>query len=172
MSVNVILFIGIESFTWSDAHFTNAIDFCKQAQLDGLMVKVFDGMQGEWYNGRFPAIYTAIKSAGLICVPYGFHYGYNKGSDLVGEAKLAIKYGQTYGKYCADMESSWDGQGDWARQLAGLIQAAQAVTPFEFWVSTWANVGDEAGGHSWLTNISHLAPVTKYFMPQAYSDSL
>ena len=168
MSVNVILFIGIESFTWSDADFTNAINFCKQNQLDGLMVKVFDGMQGEWYNGRFPAIYAAIKSAGLICVPYGFHYGNNKGSSLTGEAQLGLKYMQTYGLYCGNLERSWDGQGDWAGQLAGIW----ANHPGQLWISTWANVADEPDGHRWLTNISHLGPITQSFMPEVYCDTL
>ncbi len=35
MSVNAILFIGIESYTWSDADFARAIDFCKQHRLNG-----------------------------------------------------------------------------------------------------------------------------------------
>jgi len=168
MSVNTLLFIGIESYTWSDSDFAKAIDLCKQCQLDGLLVKVFDGMQGEWYNGRFPAIYASIKSAGLICVPYGFHYGNNKGSSLTGEAQLGLTYMQTYGIYCGNLESSWDGQGDWAGQLAGIW----AHHPGELWISTWANVGDEPGGHRWLTNIGHLAPITTAFMPECYSDSL
>lgn len=168
MRVNILLFIGIESFTWSDADFARAVDFCKQHHLDGLLVKVFDGMLGEWYNDRFPEIFKAITSAGLICVPYGFHYGYDKGSDLAGEAQLALKYLKTCGSYCANMESSWDGMGDWAGQLATLW----ADHPGELWISTWGNVGDESGGHRWLTAISHLTPIVQAWMPQCYSQSL
>lgn len=170
--MRVALFIGIESFGWSVADFKPAIDLARANNIDTLLVKVFDGMQGEWYNRQFPQIVQLITSSGLAVVPYGFHYGNNKGSSLTGEAELAIKYGQQYGVYCADMESSWDGQGDWAAQLARLIATGQKQKPFDFWVSTWANVGDEAGSHHWLTAISDLAPVTKYFLPQAYSDSL
>ena len=170
--MRIALFIGIESFTWQPADFQHVIDFAKAHAIDTLLVKVFDGMQGEWYDGQFSTIYQLITSQGLACVPYGFHYGNNKGSSLAGEANLAVRYGQTYGVYCADMESSWDGQGDWAGELASLIATGQQQQPFSFWVSTWANIGDEAGGHAWLTNITHLAPVTQYFLPQAYNDTL
>lgn len=164
----VYMWIGIEDFTWTVANFQPVIAFAKQHSIDGLLVKVFDGMQGEWYKGQFPQIFTEIKNAGLACVPYGFHYGNNKGSSLTGEAQLGLKYMQTYGIYCADMESSWDGQGDEAAQLAGIW----ANHPGKLWISTWANVGDEAGGHMWLTNIGHLNPIVDLWMPQAYSDSL
>src|SRR5579872_3293519 len=164
----VYLWIGIEDFSWTVANFQPVIAFAKQHTIDGLLVKVFDGMQGEWYNGQFPQIYAEITNAGLACVPYGFHYGNDKGSSLAGEAQLGLKYMQTYGIYCADMESSWDGQGDAAAQLAEIW----ANHPGKLWISTWANVGDEAGGHMWLTNISHLNPIVDMWMPQAYSDSL
>ncbi len=164
----VYLWIGIEDFTWTVANFQPVIAFAKQHNIDGLLVKVFDGMQGEWYKGQFPQIFTEITSAGLGCVPYGFHYGNNKGSSLTGEAQLGLKYMQNYSTYCADMESSWDGQGDEAKQLASIW----ANHPGKLWISTWANVGDEAGGHMWLTNISHLNPVVDMWLPQAYSDSL
>src|SRR5213080_2314583 len=106
----VLLWIGIESYSWQLKDFQECAAFCKQQGISGVLVKVFDGMQGEWYAGNFPNIFQLFKGSGLDCIPYGFHYGNNKGSSLVGEAQLAVKYGQTYGVYCADMESSWDGQ--------------------------------------------------------------
>ena len=55
--------------------------------------------------------YVQKLGAGLDCVPFGFHYGNARGSSLTGEAALGVKYMHTYGKYCANMEADWDGQG-------------------------------------------------------------
>ena len=94
--MSVYLFVGIESFSWQVADFQKVIDYCKQQSLDGMFVKVFDGMQGEWYSGQFPSIYAAISNAGLRCIPYGFHYGNSRGSSLIGEGNLALKYLRDY----------------------------------------------------------------------------
>lgn len=166
--MKVYLWLGIEDFNWTPAQFQPVIQFCTQHKLDGAFVKVFDGLQGVWYNGQFPAIHDAFLAAGLDCIPYGFHYGNNKGSSLVPEADLALQFLSTYGAYCADMESSWDGQGQWAAQLAGIM----ANHPGKFYITTWANVGDESTGHHWLTAISDLDPLVQGWMPQDYSTSL
>ncbi len=164
----IYLFTGIESFTWQVSDFLKACAFCKSVGIDGLFVKVFDGMQGEWYSGNFPNIYQAIKGSGLDCIPYGFHYGFDKGSDLNGEADLAVKYGKTYGAYIADLEGSWDGEDAWALQLASTIALGQSNKPFKFYVSTWANPRD----HGWIANIKVLQSIVTSFLPQAYDDYL
>lgn len=129
---------------------------------------MFDG-PNEWYGGKFQAIWLQVTQAGLDCIPYGFHYGFDKGSDLDTEVVLAAKYANNYPNYCADMESSFDGQGDWTLQVQKFFKA-QAPGK-QMIVSTWANIdGTISPGHSWYTNVANLAPVTKFYMPQAYSD--
>lgn len=165
---DINLWLGIEDYNWTVDDFTPFINFCKAHKLDGCFVKVFDGMQGEWYNGQFPNIEAAFHKAGITCIPYGFQYGNGKGSSLSGEADLGLQFLSTYGLYCADMESSWDGQGDWAAQLAAIWKDH----PGELYVTTWANVGDEAGGHRWLTAIGDLDPLVAGWIPQDYATNL
>src|SRR2546421_9895288 len=107
MGTKIYLFVGVESFDWQPADFQPVIEYAQAHHIDGLLIKVFDGMQGEWYNGQFPAIFQRITGSGLDCVPFGFHYGNARGSSLTGEAALGVKYMHTYGKYCANMEADW-----------------------------------------------------------------
>jgi hypothetical protein len=147
--------------------FQRVIAFLKAHNLDGAIIKCFDG-PNEWYVGYFPYIVAAFKDAGLECIPYGFLYGNTQGSTLLEEARLSIKYLDAYGTFCADMENGWNGQGDWALEYANLVRYHGKL-----WVSTWAQIGDEAGiGKNWLTNVANLLPVSSAFMPQVYSNLL
>jgi len=171
MDAGIYLWLGIETEAerWTLANFQTVITFLKTHRFTGAYVKVFDGLTGEWYSwlpNGFASVYALFKFNGLDCIPYGFHYGNDVGSSVAGEAALAIQYLNTYGVYCADMEGSWDGQGDWMAEFASIIAPLHASK--HLLISTWANITQ----HSWLTAVSHLSPVTTAFLPQSYDDYL
>lgn len=169
MTTKVLMFLGVETYNWSLTQFQTAMKFLKAHNLDGAIVKVFDG-PNEWYGGNFEPIAQVFENAGLQCIPYGFLYGNSQGSTIEQEAALCLKYLGIGDAFVADMENGWNGQGDWTKQFGGLIAEGNTGT---LWVSTWAQIGDEqAYGKNWLTNIANLLPVTSAFLPQDYSNFL
>src|SRR6266567_2419296 len=158
------LFLGVYTKTWHAGDFDPVIALCKATGITGLLVKVYEYFAGEWYGGTFPTIYQHITSAGLECIPYGFHYGNGNGSNLQKEAEVALKFMGKYGQYCMDAESDWDGHTAWGQSLASIWKGH----PGKLWVSTWANPQD----HQWLGIIDALKGEVQAWMPQVYSDKL
>src|SRR6266581_7546918 len=158
------LFLGVYTQHWSPSDFDAPIAICKKLGISGLLVKVYEHTQGEWYAGKFDAIYQRILAAGLECIPFGFHLGNTEGSSVATEAAIGLKFMGEYGAYCMDAESAFDGQDAWGKQLA----AAWANHPGKLWISTWANPET----HKWLGIIDALKPLVSAWMPQCYSDKL
>lgn len=156
----ILLFTGTETFNWGGAEFLQVCQFAREHGIDGLIVKVYEITQGEWYGGQLPVIAHDIEMQGLVFVPYGYHYGIQ----MQAEVTAAKKYLNAYGVYCVDAEGEWDNSSGRAIAFAKAMQGHAG----ELWFSTWANVKY----HGWLDNIVQLKDVVSVWMPQAYSDKL
>lgn len=157
----VLLFIGNEAHNWSLQQFEQAAQFARQHNVDTLIVKVFDG-PNERYGGVFGPIYQAIKAQGVNVLPFGYLYGYAKGSDLNTELDLVVKYMKTYGMCCGDIEGEWNGQVAWAQQLNSHL----ASLPQLFFASVFANPSEQAQNDV----LRAIAPSVNAWMPQVYND--
>lgn len=160
------LFIGVESFTWQLPDFEQAAQFAKAHGVDILVVKVFDGANGqndEWYAGigGFAAVANTILLNGVQVLPYGYMYGDSHGSVLDLEIALVEKYMNTYGWFMADIETEWDGHIDWATRLNSALSTNQN----QFFVSCLADPQPEQNqGAVFLA----MAPSVNVWAPQVY----
>ena len=159
---NVLLFTGVETFGWSLSVFDTAIQFCKNHKIDGLIVKVYEVTQGEWYMGLggSSVVVNHIRASGLDCLPYGYYY------DVSPTERASIPFFLAkHGKYCLNLEAEWDGNPS---DKIGTLATTLENIPGELWVSTWANPAE----HDWLDNIRTLDPYVSVWMPEEYNDSL
>ncbi len=159
---NVLLFTGVETFGWQLTDFDRAIQWCKNHRIDGLIVKVYEVTQGEWYMGLggSSVVVNHIRASGLDCLPYGYYYGVSP-SELASISFFLAKHG----KYCLNLEAEWDGNPN---NMIGTLATALSNHPGDLWVSTWANPAE----HGWLDNIRTLDPFVSVWMPEEYNDSL
>ena len=157
----VSLFLGIETFNWQLKDFDTAIAYCKEHKIQRLIVKVYEITQGEWYQnlGGAREVVTYITSKGIDCLAYGFFYGL----DPTTEANAINKYCSDFGRFCLDLEGSFDGNLPRLQALMSGVHSAGNL-----WISTWANPAE----HRWSENINYLVPYAAVFMPQCYDDSL
>jgi hypothetical protein len=162
------LFLGVETYTWSLSQFTQAAQFAKAHQIDTLLVKVFDGANGnvgspdEWYGpiGGFAAVEQAITSQGVKAMPYGYLYGDSNGSVLDDELALVEKYLNAYGWFMADIEGQWSGQLSWGQRF----NQALSSNPNLLYVTVPADPIET--GLSGVLPI--IAPSVNAWVPQAY----
>jgi hypothetical protein len=157
--MSVYLFTGIETFSWSLQDFQKVIDFCKAHAIDGIILKIYEITQGEWYQhiGLITLI-NFIKFHGLDVLPYGFYYGASP-----AELESIHKYLALFGKYCINLEGAWDNNIFMAKTLADNFSQHSG----ELWISTWANPVD----HGWIENIKLLDSDTQVWMPEEYGDA-
>src|SRR6266702_2029572 len=159
---NVLLFTGVETFGWQLSVFDTAIQWCKNHRIDGLIVKVYEVTQGEWYMGLggSSVVVNHIRASGLDCLPYGYYYWVSP-SELASISFFLAKHG----KYCLNLEAEWDGNPN---NMIGTLATALSNHPGDLWVSPWANPAE----HGWLDNIRTLDPFVSVWMPEEYNDSL
>ncbi len=157
------MFTGIETYTWQLSDFQSAANFAKQHAIDFVVVKVFDG-PNEWHGGNFQPIHDVFTSTGLQVLPYGYMYGYAKGSDLNSELSLVQKYMRNFGICCGDIETEWNGQTAWGTQVANALVNAPGV----FVVSCLADpaVQDQ------VQVFKNMMPAVSAWEPQIYNDYL
>lgn len=168
------LFVGVETQNWSIQQFVDAANFAKTQGIGLLFIKVYDGANGgtsggpdAWYGaiGGFDAVLAAIKSVGVDAIPYGFWYGDSNGSLLDDEISLGLSYLNRYGRFCADLETTWNGRTDWAVR----VNAAFASNTNLFYVSLLADPQPEQNQGGVL---QAMAPSVNVWMPQVYDDHL
>lgn len=157
------LFLGVETYNWQQADFDKAIQFCLDNKVDQLVLKVYEVTQGWWYRNYGPNgagdLISYIQSKGLDVLPYGFFYD---GSHV---ELTAMKQGLAwYGKFCLNMESSFDNKPDNARAVSDGLKGHSGT----LYVSTWANPVT----HGWTANIDILDPIVDVWMPEVYDDNL
>lgn len=156
-----LLFLGVETLTWTDQQFIDAAQFARAHGVDSLLVKFAEGGI-VWYNGidGFRRIRDAIKAQGVGVVPYMYSYGDTYGF-LDGELNLLAEYMQDNGVVCADMEVEWNGHVDWASRMNARLQPLPGV----FLVSTWADPFQQ----DWGGIIRALNPCVNAYLPQQYT---
>ena len=161
MATKVYLFTGIETFSWQLSDFQKVIDFCKAHHIDGIVVKIYEVTQGEWYQnlGGAANVVGFIEKSGLDCLPYGFYYGATQ-----PELDSIRRYLSIFDRYCCNMEGTWDNN---LAMTTTFVNSLKGHTG-ELWISTWANPAD----HKWLPNIAAMDMLVQYWMPEEYSDGL
>lgn len=173
------LFLGVETFGWSIQQFTDAANFAKSHGISLLFVKVFDGANGGvsggpdmWYTGigGFDAVLAAIRQVGCDAIPYGFSYGdlTNNGvieSTLADELSLGLHFLNTYGRFCFDIESKWNGRVDYATAL----NTAFSTNTNTLYVSLLADPQPQQNQGAVL---QAMAPSVNVWLPQVYDDYL
>lgn len=155
------MFVGIESYMWSESQFLAAAATLRARGIDTMIVKIADGGQ-LWYGGYagIDRVLKAIRSAGLDVLPFFFSYGDGFGY-LAGEIAQANTLLNMGYNVCLDMETAWNGHADWARALvAGLHRP--------IWVSTWADPALQ----DWDAVLRALLPKVVAFLPQDYTTYL
>jgi|GEM_PF-1554929 len=159
-----LLFLGVETRTWSHQQFINVAQFARAHDVDSLLVKFAEGTI-VWYDGidGFRSIRDAIKEQGVGVIPYMYSYGDTFGG-LDGELNLLTEYMQDNGVVCADMEVEWNGHVDWASRMNARLQPVPGV----FLVSTWGDPFLQ----NWGGVIRALNPCVNAYMPQQYTNFL
>jgi Peptidase_C39 like family len=172
VAISNALFLGVETFSWTLAPFDQAAQFAAAHSLDTLIVKVFDGANGnvgspdEWYGpiGGFAAVKKTIEAHGLKVLPYGYLYGNSKGSILADELALVEKYMNTYGWFMADIEMEWDGHVDWAVTLNRVLSS----NPNLLYISILADPVEQ----NMSAVLQAMAPSVNAWVPQVYDQFL
>jgi hypothetical protein len=158
------LFLGVETFSYTDAQWNSAAAFCKAHRVDFAIIKVFESTQGEWYGGNYGPIFKKFTDLGVQVLPYGFLYGSGVtqgGRSLSWEIATLKKYMTNWGMVCADMEGSWwsGNAGDAQAIHDGLVNQ-----PGLFLASIPAN--PDAGTFRPMASVIDMA------MPMSYDDYL
>lgn len=164
----VQLFVGVESFNWGLSDFDTLIAFCKQHQVEGVFLKVYEittGNGGYWYGGFDGTVSKIdyIKSHGIDCIGYGFFYG----NDAVVEGEAITKLLSIDGRFCIDIESGFDGE---VGKMQALIDNIKFPANYKnLYVSTWADPLQ----HNYTPNLELLNKLPNIvWMPQIYDDFL
>jgi len=158
------VFFGVGTIAWSIDQFKQAAQFSKDHGIDTVLLKTADG--GNWWYGGMDGYRQrrdAIKAEGVGVIPYTYSYG-NKYNYLYGEIAILKSFMQEDGIVCADMETEWNGQSDWASHLCSQMQGQYGI----FLVSTWANPNDQ----NWRGVIAALNPCVDAYLPQQYTNYL
>ncbi len=162
---SVYLFIGIESENWSLADFETACTFCLDHSIDGLIVKVYEVTQGDWYTsiGGAQAVADVVTSHHLRFMPYGFFYG-----NSTQECDAIVRYGTSFDSFILDMESTWNNAS--SLMLAPYLTAIQKVVTshHNIDISTFADPAEQG----WTSVVDALEPYVGLWMPQIYSEEL
>lgn len=157
------LFTGIETQNYSFQQIDTVISFLHTHGIPQWVLKVYEITQGDWYGhlGGSRAVVNHIQNQGIHVVPYGFFYGNNTSV----EGTAVNGYLDTFGVFCMDMESDFDGPGNQhkCQELAKMLHSGHDLR-----ISTWAN--PEA--HGWIPNIQVLDPLVSTWMPMAYDNTL
>lgn len=156
------LFVGTESFNWTNTDFLNLASFCRNYGIDQVILKVYEITQGEWYQqlGGPKAIVQLLQNQGLLVLPYGYFYGNNprtEGTEIRGLL-------DQFERFCIDIEGEFDGQPQKMKALLDVVGAFSG----QLYVSTWANPIT----HNYIDVLALLEPLVTAWMPQAYDDTL
>lgn len=157
----VLLFTGIETKSWMNTDFQAVCDFCNRHNIDGLIIKIYEITQGEWYQqiGGPQAVEKIVHANNLEFYPYGFFYG----TDPQTEGAAILKYLSQFGLFIANMEGDFDNNN----QIDPFVNML-THHPGLLWISTWANPVD----HGWIANIQKLDALVDAWLPEEYSDDL
>lgn len=159
-----LLFIGVDSASWTLAQFASCAQFAKNSGVDSVLLKVADGTN-VWYGGMdgYHTRKSIFTSYGVGTIPYTYSYC-TQFSALDSEIDILINFMQDGGVVCMDAETEWNGQ----------VAAAQHFTlrmrpvPGKLLVTTWA----DPQWQNWLGVLGALLPCVDGWMPQVYSSQL
>lgn len=155
------LFLGVETAEWTIDEFKHAFQFCIDNKVDQVIIKIYEVTQGEWYRslgGPTPVI-TLAQDMGLDVLPYGYYYGVS--SDELASMKRYLAF---YGKYCLNLEDSFNNHPEMAQSVADALKDHTG----KVYVSTFC----DPVTNQWSKNIDILDPVVDVWMPECYSDVL
>lgn len=159
-----LLFLGVDTRSWSLAQFQNAARFARAHGVDCLLIKTSDGTN-RWYGGMpgWRDIRNTILAQGVGAIPYIYAYGGKFGA-LDAEIDIMIAHMQDTHIVCMDAEAEWNGQIQWASHLCARMKSV----PGTFLVSTWGDPSVQ----NWSGVIAALSPCVTVFMPQQYNNHL
>lgn len=155
------LFLGVETAEWTIDEFKHAFQFCIDNKVDQVIIKIYELTQGEWYRslgGPTPVI-TLAQDMGLDVLPYGYYYGVSP-----DELTSMKRYLAFYGKYCLNLEDSFNNHPEMAQSVADALKDHTG----KVYVSTFCDPVTK----QWSKNIDILDPVVDVWMPECYSDVL
>lgn len=158
----VVVFLGVETYSWQLQQFRDAARFVRSLGVDSLAVKCADG-SGMWYGriGGPAAVRSAILAEGCGCIPYMYGYG-DKFGALQGEInvlKQLMAIGD--GCVCLDVEAEYNGQVAWAERVC----EAMRPVPGLLYVTSWADPDYQ----DWDGVTRALAACVNAWVPQQYT---
>lgn len=155
-----VLFLGVETYSWSDAQFTSAAEFAKSHGFTGLALKVADG--GDLWYGGYAGIAqkVALLEKVLPVLPYTYAYA----AYVPAETAILAQLLKSYGGAIVDMEVEFNGQV----AAAQTFEQAMRPVPGVLYCTTWADPVQQ----NWTSIINILAPCVNAWIPQEYDDFL
>lgn len=158
----ISVFLGIETYQWTISQFKQAGDWLHTNGVDGVVVKIYERTQGEWYSaiGGPDAVIKTLQDCGLFVLPYGFFYADNVDNQISYVIQALAKYDM----FCMNMESDFDNNPSAVQSYYDGLKDHKGT----LYVSTWANPIT----HGWSKNIDILNPIVQIWMPECYSDTL
>ena len=158
----IYLFTDTETANWNRSQFDALAAFCKAHHINGVVLKIYEKTQGEWYSnlGGATTVIKWLQADGMEVMPFGYYYGAS--NEELASIQL---YLARYGTYCMQMEAEWNGAPQ--PQLTNLVTAIKGHVG-KLWVSTWADPATQ----NWLGVISALNPYVDTWLPQIYDPNL
>lgn len=158
----VVVFLGVETYSWSIAQFQQAARYVRSLGVDSLAVKMADG-SGIWYGriGGAAAVRSAILAEGCGCIPYAYGYG-DKFGALQGEINVLqelMRIGD--GCVCLDIEAEYNGQVGWAQRVCEEMRPVKGL----LYLTSWADPDYQ----NWDGVTRALAPCVNAWVPQQYT---
>ena len=155
-----ILFIGVESYNWTDLQFQESATWAKIHGFTGVAIKVADG-GNVWYGGYSGIAHViSVVEKILPVIPYTYCYSVN----VAAETAILTELLKSYGGAIADLEVEFNGAVD----AAVAFEAAMRPVPGVLYVTTWADPAEQ----NWIQVINALAPCVNGWIPQIYNNYL